>query len=179
MFSGNEIGVALAKMSFDEGIFNTFDFEGLNFGEKESLNEWIIKFRDYKSYPVVGYLKDLSEVDRDRVLTSEDLKKFNGENDNGDGVKSIYVGCGTYIYDCSFGGVEFYGPGGPYNNFAGKDATWALARMKIDDTSVKDLDEKELKVLADWRKTFEVKKGYPIVGRTGNGIDVDLPPDKK
>ena len=54
-------------------------------------------------------------------------------------------------------------------------ATLVAARMKIDDTSVQELDAKETKVLGDWRNTFEVKKGYPIVGKTGNGIDVELP----
>lgn len=48
MFSGNEVGVALAKMSFDPELFNTFNFSELNFGENEALNDWIVKFRDYK-----------------------------------------------------------------------------------------------------------------------------------
>jgi hypothetical protein len=35
----------------------------------------------------------------------------------------------------------------------------------ISNPSVEDLDEKQKKVLADWIKTFEEKKGYPVVGR--------------
>jgi len=175
MFSGNEVGVALAKMSFDPELFNTFNFSELNFGENEALNDWIVKFRDYKSYPVVGYLKDMEGIDVGRIIKEKEFKRNDGSQKVEREVASIYVGCGGNVFDCSFGGVEFYGPSGPYKNFAGKDATWALARMKIDDTSVQELDAKETKVLGDWRNTFEVKKGYPIVGKTGNGIDVELP----
>ena len=46
--------MALAKMSFDLELLNNFEFEELNFGEKEALNDWIVKFRDFKNYPVVG-----------------------------------------------------------------------------------------------------------------------------
>ncbi len=35
-------------------------------------------------------------------------------------------------------------------------------------TSVEDLDDKQRQVLEDWIKTFEEKKGYPIVGRIVN-----------
>lgn len=33
------------------------------------------------------------------------------------------------VYDVSFGGVDFYGPGKPYNFMAGKDAARALAKV--------------------------------------------------
>lgn len=35
----------------------------------------------------------------------------------------------------------------------------------VENPSIDDLEEKQLKVLADWAKTFETKKGYPIVGK--------------
>ena len=34
-------------------------------------------------------------------------------------------------------------------------------------TNIDDLSEKQKKVLDDWIQTFEVKKGYPIVGNLG------------
>jgi hypothetical protein len=34
-------------------------------------------------------------------------------------------------------------------------------------TNTDDLTEKQKKVLDDWINTFEVKKGYPIVGNLG------------
>lgn len=35
------------------------------------------------------------------------------------------------------------------------------------DTHTDDLSDKQKKVLDDWIKTFEAKKGYPIVGNLG------------
>ena len=35
MFAGKECGLALAKMSFDPELLNCFEFDTLNFGEKE------------------------------------------------------------------------------------------------------------------------------------------------
>ncbi len=35
------------------------------------------------------------------------------------------------------------------------------------DTHTDDLTEKQMKVLDDWIKTFEVKKAYPVVGNLG------------
>jgi hypothetical protein len=62
------------------------------------------------------------------------------------------------------------GAGGGYNKFAGRDISRALAKMSFDpddlnNTSVDDLDEKQIKILQDWIATFEEKKQYPIVGR--------------
>ena len=37
----------------------------------------------------------------------------------------------------------------------------------LENTNTDDLEEKQKKVLDDWIKTFEVKKGYPIVGNLG------------
>jgi len=63
-----------------------------------------------------------------------------------------------------------YGKDGPYNRFAGKDASRALALMSFDpndaaNPDISDLEEKQVKVLHDWVKKFEENKGYPIVGR--------------
>ena len=64
-------------------------------------------------------------------------------------------------------GKSFYGPGGAYTMFAGKDASRALAKMSKNDEDVSPsldgLTEKEIGVLEDWEKKFEAK--YPVVGR--------------
>eukprot|EP00984_Skeletonema_dohrnii_P024904 scaffold14040_cov68-Skeletonema_dohrnii-CCMP3373.AAC.3 len=65
-----------------------------------------------------------------------------------------------------------YGKDGPYQKFAGKDVSRALALMSFDpadleNTDVSDLEETKIKVLNDWINTFETKKGYPVVGKLG------------
>jgi membrane-associated progesterone receptor component len=175
-FSGRECGVALAKMSFDEECLDDLvGCKDLNFGEKDELEGWIEKFTYYRNYPIKGRLIDGKVLNSfaSRTLTTNDLLKYTG----GDGDKvpegyaaaPIFIGVGDKVYDASFGGVEFYGPGGGYNRFAGRDISRALAKMSFDATdlessSLVDLNEKQKKVLEDWIKTFEEKKQYPIVG---------------
>jgi len=176
-FAGKECGVALAKMSFEEKYLGDLKAcETLNFGEKNELDGWIEKFTYYRNYPIKGKLvvdEDLQSL-ANRVLKKEDLSKHTGSSEeeipSGYATAPIYIGAGEKVYDASFGGVEFYGPGGGYNRFAGKDISRALAKMSFEaddltNSSIEDLDDKQKKVLADWIKTFEEKKGYPVVGR--------------
>ncbi|KAF5936360.1 hypothetical protein HYC85_027489 [Camellia sinensis] len=78
----------------------------------------------------------------------------------------IYMAVRGRIFDVT-AGKSFYGPGGPYGMFAGKDASRALAKMSKNEedvcASLDGLSEKEIGVLNDWEKKFEAK--YPIVGR--------------
>ena len=174
LFAGHECGVAMAKLSFDTKYLD--DLKGcktLRPGEKMELEGWVEKFTYYRNYPVLGKLvEDLP--DSDRLLTKEDLSKCDGTQEAPEGYAfpPIYLGAGDKVYDVSFGGVTFYGPDCGYHRFAGKDASRALAKMSFDpadteNTDTSDLDEKQLKTLADWIKTFQDRKGYPIVGRLG------------
>ena len=174
LFAGHECGVALAKFSFDDTYLNDMKgCENLNFGEKEELNNWIDKFTNYRMYPVLGRLiPDEALPDPTVVLTKEDVARYDGTGDvpGGYAFPPIYVAAGEKVYDTSFGGVTFYGPGCSYHRFAGKDASRALAKMSFDpsdteNTDTSDLSEKELKVLRDWITTFETRKNYPCVGR--------------
>ena len=75
--------------------------------------------------------------------------------------------CKNIVYDVT-SARDFYGPEGPYANFAGRDASRALALMslKIEDvenTDLSDLNEEQLNVLNDWERKFKSK--YKIVGR--------------
>ena len=173
-FAGHECGVALAKMSFDAEFLD--DMEGcetLNFGEKSELEGWIEKFTHYRCYPVMGRLVPANKLpSSDRILSKEELAGYDGSGEVPEGYAAapIYVGAGDKVFDCSFGGVTFYGPNCAYNRFAGKNASRALAKMSFDpedteNTNIDDLPEKQKKVLQDWIKTFEERKGYPIVGR--------------
>ncbi|XP_068652978.1 probable steroid-binding protein 3 [Aristolochia californica] len=95
-------------------------------------------------------------------VTEQKLKEFDGS----DSSKPIYVAIKGRIFDVT-AGKGFYGPGGSYCMFAGKDASRALAKMSKNEEdvcgSLDGLSEKELGVLADWENKFEAK--YPVVGR--------------
>lgn len=94
-------------------------------------------------------------------ITLNQLKQYDGSDPS----KPIYIGVKGRVFDVSTA-TSFYGPGGSYAMFAGKDASRALAKMSKNDEdvvgSLDGLTEKELGVLADWEKKFEAK--YPIVG---------------
>ncbi|KAK4600559.1 hypothetical protein RGQ29_010274 [Quercus rubra] len=95
-------------------------------------------------------------------LTPQQLTQYNGT----DASKPLYVAVKGRIFDVT-NGKSFYGPGGPYAMFAGKDASRALAKMSKNDEdvtpSLDGLSDKEIGVLNDWEKKFEAK--YPVVGR--------------
>ncbi|XAR69976.1 hypothetical protein NMG60_11001773 [Bertholletia excelsa] len=95
-------------------------------------------------------------------LTLEQLRQYDGT----DSSKPVYLAVRGRIFDVTTG-KSFYGPGGPYAVFAGKDASRALAKMSKNEedviASLDGLSDKEIGVLNDWEKKFEAK--YPIVGR--------------
>lgn len=77
------------------------------------------------------------------------------------------------VYDVSRG-RNFYGPGGPYANFAGRDASRGLACGSFDeDMLTKDLDgpldtladlgAEEMEALRGWEERFTEK--YDVIGK--------------
>tara|TARA_Y100000994_G_scaffold230950_1_gene217000 strand:- start:424 stop:843 length:420 start_codon:yes stop_codon:yes gene_type:complete len=99
----------------------------------------------------------------DVIVTRDELMRYTGNQHE----KRIYLCCKNIVYDVT-SAKDFYGPEGPYANFAGRDASRALALMslKIEDvenTDLSDLNEEQLNVLNDWERKFKSK--YKIVGR--------------
>lgn len=103
-----------------------------------------------------------------RVYTPPELLENNGQGD-----KPILFAVKGRVYDVSTG-RSFYGPGGPYANFAGRDASRGLACSSFDaDMLTQDLNgplddlanlsAEQQQTLADWDAKFEGK--YPIVGK--------------
>ncbi|QEU59916.1 Dap1 [Kluyveromyces lactis] len=94
------------------------------------------------------------------------LSKFNGHDD-----EKIFIAVLGKVYDCSQG-RQFYGPSGPYSNFAGHDASRGLATNSFDlDTlrhwnqpidTLQDLNEQERGALEGWAAHFQKK--YPCIG---------------
>ncbi|KAF7191539.1 Membrane steroid-binding protein 2 [Pseudocercospora fuligena] len=75
--------------------------------------------RPRSSVPVFG--AQAQEVTGKLSLTEEELKAYDGT----DSEKPIYLGINGTIFDVS-ASPAFYGPGGHYNHFVGKDATLYL-----------------------------------------------------
>ncbi|KAL9400462.1 hypothetical protein Peur_009423 [Populus x canadensis] len=79
---------------------------------------------------------------------ADQLLQYNGTDPS----KPIYIEIKGRVFDVTTG-KSFYGPGGSYITFTGKDASRALAKMSKNDedisSSLHGLTEKEIGVLDD------------------------------
>ncbi|CAF9926233.1 MAG: hypothetical protein GOMPHAMPRED_004081 [Gomphillus americanus] len=103
-----------------------------------------------------------------KTFTPPSLQPYNGEKG-----MPVYLAVRGRVFDVS-PGRNFYGPGGPYENFAGRDASRGLAKGSFDAEmltenlegpldELKDLNSDELEALKGWEERFEEK--YLVVGR--------------
>ncbi|KAK4134048.1 cytochrome b5 [Trichocladium antarcticum] len=103
-----------------------------------------------------------------RTFTPHTLLPYNGVTK-----PEVYLAVRGRVFDVT-GGRNFYGPGGPYANFAGRDASRGLACGSFDEEMLtKDLDgpldrleglgSDELEALRGWEERFEEK--YLVVGK--------------
>lgn len=103
-----------------------------------------------------------------RTFTPRTLLPYSGEND-----MPVYLAVRGRVFDVTRG-RNFYGPGGPYANFAGRDASRGLACGSFDeDMLTKDLDgpldtladlgKDEMEALQGWEERFTEK--YLVVGK--------------
>ncbi|GAB2294042.1 Membrane steroid-binding protein 1 [Dionaea muscipula] len=94
-------------------------------------------------------------------ISEDELKQYDGT----DPKKPLLMAIKGQIYDVSQSRM-FYGPGGPYALFAGKDASRALAKMSFEDKDltgdISGLGPFELEALQDWEYKFMGK--YVKVG---------------
>ncbi|XP_055845235.1 membrane-associated progesterone receptor component 1 [Episyrphus balteatus] len=99
-----------------------------------------------------------------RDFTIQELRLFDGNQPDG----RVLVGVNGSVYDVTKG-KKFYGPGGPYASFAGRDASRNLATFSVtandkdeyDDLS--DLNAMEMDSVREWEMQFKEK--YEYVGR--------------
>ncbi|MCJ1480917.1 hypothetical protein MMC06_001072 [Schaereria dolodes] len=103
-----------------------------------------------------------------RTFTPSTLKPYNGEKN-----MPVYIAVRSRVFDVT-SGRNFYGPGGPYANFAGRDASRGLACGSFDEDmltedlngpldDLKGLGEDEMQALQDWDERFSEK--YLVVGK--------------
>lgn len=107
--------------------------------------------------------------------TPRELSKYNGFDH-----ENIFIGVRGKIYNVSKG-RRFYGPSGPYSNFAGHDASRGLALNSFELDVVKnwtepidkldDLKESEIQALDGWEKMFSEK--YTCVGNLVPDLEIE------
>jgi membrane-associated progesterone receptor component len=130
------------------------------------LNRYKNAVLDYKEY---WTLDEISQYDgTGRKYKSESSVSGDDENDDYyDDDGPILFAADGIIFNV-YKGRNFYGPGGEYHIFAGRDATRLLAKTKVVEESSKELKTKlniaERAALAAWIYTFK-SKGYDIVGK--------------
>ncbi|KAI9794966.1 MAG: hypothetical protein M1835_006190 [Candelina submexicana] len=102
-----------------------------------------------------------------QIFTPPTLLPFNGKDNS-----PVYLAVRGQVFDVT-PGKNFYGPSGPYANFAGRDASRGLACGSFDEDmltknlegpldTLEDLGEEELDTLNGWEERFKEK--YLVVG---------------
>lgn len=115
-FSGRDASRALAKLSFEEEDLSNPRYDDLGPFEKDSLENWVQKFKYYRAYPVVGRLCDPPVEYAERRFKRTDLVAYDGKQAVPDGRidAPIYIGINGKVLDVSYGGKEHYGEGSSY-----------------------------------------------------------------
>ena len=97
-----------------------------------------------------------------RDMTYQELKKYDGHNEEG----RVCVAVNGKVFDVTKG-KRFYGPGGVYSAFAGRDATRGLATFSVeirdDYDDISDLNSVQMDSVREWEIQFQEK--YQYVGR--------------
>lgn len=109
------------------------------------------------------------------TFTPSTLAKYDGNKD-----PRVLLAVKGKVFDVT-NGKAFYGPGGPYENFAGHDASRGLAKNSFDPEMItpidqpidklEDLDREEVQSLDQWYTHFENK--YPVCGELVNVSEKD------
>ncbi|KAL1978546.1 hypothetical protein VTN31DRAFT_1405 [Thermomyces dupontii] len=113
-----------------------------------------------------------------RTFTPTTLLPYNGANG-----APIYIAIRGKVYDVT-PSRHFYGPGGPYENFAGRDASRGLACQSFDEEmltkdlhgpldDLKDLTPDQWENLRSWEERFQEK--YLVVGKLVAEGDPEAP----
>ncbi|XP_076352412.1 membrane-associated progesterone receptor component 2-like [Tachypleus tridentatus] len=96
-------------------------------------------------------------------MTLAELKHYNGMGPD----NRICIAVNGKIFDVTKG-KRFYGPGGPYYAFAGRDASRGLATFSVEAGSeeyddLSDLNTMQMESVKEWEMQFKEK--YHYVGR--------------
>lgn len=95
-----------------------------------------------------------------RDFTLEELKEYDGVKNEG----RILIAVNGKVFDVTKG-KAFYGPGGPYSIFAGRDASRGLATFSLENSNdeyddLSDLKPHEMDSVLEWEMQFKEKYDY-------------------
>ncbi|KAK3599988.1 hypothetical protein CHS0354_012642 [Potamilus streckersoni] len=98
-------------------------------------------------------------------MTLEQLREYDGKGKDG----RILIAVNGKIFDVTLG-KRFYGPGGPYGLFAGRDASRALATFSLSDDAFRneyddlsDLNSMQMESVSEWE--IQLREKYDYVGK--------------
>jgi len=132
---------------------------------------WYDSLKSRKSEEVKE--EEEEEVEPPRNFTFAQLRYFDGKKDpkNPEEDKGLYLSVQGKVFDVNKG-REFYGPGSPYENFAGRECGVAFAKFSFDEEYLDDIDGCENKLswfekeeLHNWIEKFSYYRAYPELGR--------------
>ncbi|KAJ3312980.1 hypothetical protein HDV04_002462 [Boothiomyces sp. JEL0838] len=110
----------------------------------------------------------------EKVFTTKQLALYDGSDPN----RPIYLAIKGRVYDVT-AGANYYGKGGGYSFFAGKDATRAFITGCFQTHLTHDLrgiTEEQMKSLNSWIEIYENSDKYFYVGRVEHApIDPSTP----
>ena len=110
-----------------------------------------------KSDPSAKRSKPRTIPEGKNEFTKEEVAMFDGKGPEGEPILTIIDGL---IYDLQKG-REFYGEGGPYHPFVGRDCSRLLAKNQVSDATDTGLalTEPEKEQLEKWKEFFQNKYG--------------------
>jgi len=104
-----------------------------------------------------------------RDFTLNELRQYDGKTVSEDGENRILIAVNHKVIDVTRG-RHLYGPGGPYDLYAGRDVSRGLATFTVDSSVVRetyddlsDLSPSERDALGEWEDQLVGK--YEVVGR--------------
>ncbi|KAI8356684.1 cytochrome b5-like heme/steroid binding domain-containing protein [Blakeslea trispora] len=134
---------------------------------------WLILFFFLGSYLVTeswtwGYRGKWTNIHtyiprKERIFTEAELAQYDGT----DPTKPIYLAIDGDVFDVTQGG-GWYGKGGSYHHFSGKDAARAYVTGCFKEHLTHDLrglSKDQLKGVAHWKKFYQQHHTYHKIGR--------------
>jgi predicted heme/steroid binding protein len=127
-----------------------------------------LKIANMRSRSMIFLLASLallfaSAANAGRIVSEEELAGKVGK----DGDSELWLSILGEVYDVS-SGAKFYGEGGPYSIFAGRDGSVPfITGTFTPEEALKGLDvldSNQLNSLDNWRKSYEDNEKYPFVG---------------